>query len=114
MSGGSGRTSRTGHDVGLEQAARLVRALKLIAHRKIVPDRTTKASAWKARLRRTHWSGFCGDRTKPKRVADYTYVWIVEGRLFVAAALDLFSGRIVGWSMKAHMTANLVSADMGN
>jgi len=41
-------------------------------------------------------------------VADFTYVWSKEGWLYVATVLDLFSRRIVGWSMKPNMTADLV------
>jgi putative transposase len=43
-----------------------------------------------------------------KWVADFTYVWTAEGWLFVAAVLDLFSRRVVGWSMSSQMTAQLV------
>jgi len=42
-------------------------------------------------------------------VADFTYIWTLQGWLFVAVVLDLFSRRIVGWSMRAEMTADLVS-----
>jgi putative transposase len=41
-------------------------------------------------------------------VADFTYVWSEEGWLYFAAVLDLYSRRIVGWSMSAEMTAELV------
>jgi putative transposase len=44
-----------------------------------------------------------------KWVADFTYVWTVEGWLYVAAVIDLFSRRVVGWSMGAAMTAQLVT-----
>ena len=44
-----------------------------------------------------------------KWVADFTYIWTAEGWLFVAAVLDLFSRRIVGWSMRTVMTAELVT-----
>ena len=44
-----------------------------------------------------------------KWAADFTYIWTSEGWLYVAAVLDLFSRRIVGWSMRAAMTADLVS-----
>ena len=36
-----------------------------------------------------------------KWIADFTYVWTAEGWLYVAAVIDLFSRRVVGWSMKA-------------
>jgi len=44
-----------------------------------------------------------------KWIADFTYIWTAEGWLYVAAVLDLFSRRVVGWSMSATMTAQLVT-----
>jgi len=44
-----------------------------------------------------------------KWVADFTYIWTAEGWLYVAAVIDLFSRRVVGWSMKAEMTSQLVT-----
>ncbi|MFM8532201.1 MAG: IS3 family transposase, partial [Acidimicrobiia bacterium] len=40
---------------------------------------------------------------------DFTYIWTAEGWLYVAAVIDLFSRRAVGWSMAATMTAQLVT-----
>lgn len=37
-----------------------------------------------------------------------THVWTAEGWLCVAAVLDLFSRRVVGWSRKAERDASLV------
>jgi putative transposase len=42
-------------------------------------------------------------------VADFTYIWTAEGWLYVAAVIDLFSRRVVGWSMNAAMTAQRVT-----
>ncbi len=36
-------------------------------------------------------------------------MWTAEGWLYVAAVLDLFSRRVVGWSMSATVTAQLVT-----
>ncbi len=44
-----------------------------------------------------------------KWIADFTYIWTAEGWLYVAAVVDLFSRRAVGWAMKAEMTAQLVT-----
>lgn len=52
---------------------------------------------------------FHADRPNQKWIADFTYVWTAEGWLYVAAVIDLFSRRVVGWSMKAEMTAQLVT-----
>ena len=42
-------------------------------------------------------------------MADFTYIWTAEGWLYVAVVIDLYSRRVVGWSMKADMTAQLVT-----
>jgi len=42
-----------------------------------------------------------------KWIADFTYIWTAEGWLYVAAVVNLFSRRVVGWAMKAEMTADL-------
>jgi putative transposase len=52
---------------------------------------------------------FTAARPNQKWVADFTYVWTSEGWLFVAAVLDLFSRRVVGWSMHPAMTTQLVT-----
>jgi transposase InsO family protein len=42
-----------------------------------------------------------------KWLADITYIPTEEGWLYLAAALDMFSRRIVGWAMSDRMTADL-------
>jgi putative transposase len=41
-------------------------------------------------------------------VADITYVPTAMGFLYLAVVLDVFSRRIVGWSMRSHLRATLV------
>ena len=43
-----------------------------------------------------------------KWLADFSYIWTAEGWLYVAVVLDLFSRRVVGWSMNADRDATLV------
>jgi putative transposase len=43
-------------------------------------------------------------------VADITYVWTREGWLYLAVILDLFSRRVVGWSMRRTLNRELVLA----
>ncbi len=52
---------------------------------------------------------FKAERPNQKWIADFTYIWTAEGWLYVAAVIDLFSRRVVGWSMKAEMNAQLVA-----
>ena len=51
---------------------------------------------------------FAASAPNEKWVADFTYIDTAEGWLYLAVVLDLFSRRIVGWSMRAEMTAQLV------
>jgi putative transposase len=41
--------------------------------------------------------------------ADFTYLWTDEGWLYVAVVIDMYSRYVVGWSMQASMTSQLVS-----
>ena len=90
-------------------------------------ERLMRLNALKARPRRRRLPADTGERPTaelpanvldrqfnapaPNRkwVADFTYIWTAEGWLYVAVVLDLFSRRIVGWSMSATMTAELVT-----
>lgn len=99
-----------GHAVGRERVARLMRALQLVAQ----PRRRRKPVDGGVRdehsiAPNTLDRDFKATAPDQKWVADFTYIWTREGWLFVAAVLDLFSRRIVGWSMKSRMTADLVS-----
>lgn len=50
------------------------------------------------------------EQDMPNRVwlADITYIWTMEGWLYLAAVLDAHARRIVGWSMSNRMHASLV------
>ena len=52
---------------------------------------------------------FKADAPNRKWMADFTYIWTAEGWLYVAVVLDLYSRRIVGWSMQSSMTSQLVA-----
>lgn len=52
---------------------------------------------------------FTAPAPNQKWVADFTYIWTLEGWLYVAVVLDLFSRRVVGWAMQSSMTAQLVT-----
>lgn len=41
-------------------------------------------------------------------VADITYIWTRQGWLYLAIVLDLFSRRVVGWSMASDLRTQLV------
>jgi putative transposase len=95
---------------GLHRIERLMRQHGLRARprrRRLPPDRGERQASAVApnRLDRS----FDAPAPNRKWIADFTYVWTAEGWLYVAAVLDLFSRRVVGWSMSANMTAQLVT-----
>ncbi len=51
---------------------------------------------------------FTTDAPDKAWVADITYIWTAAGWLYLAVVLDLFSRRVVGWSMADHMKTELV------
>jgi putative transposase len=52
---------------------------------------------------------FEGSAPNQKWIANFTSIWTAEGWLYVDAVVDLFSRRVVGWAMKAEMTAQLIT-----
>lgn len=52
---------------------------------------------------------FTANKPDEKYVGDISYIWTHEGWLYLATVIDLFSRRVVGWSMKSHMKTSLVN-----
>lgn len=46
--------------------------------------------------------------------ADITYIWTSSGWLYLAAVMDLYSRKIVGYSLSSRMTADLYCIATGN
>jgi putative transposase len=99
-----------GIDCGLHRIERLMKrnALKARSRRRYLPpdtgDRIVSSVAPNVLNRQFH-----APAPNRKWIADFTYIWTGEGWLYVAAVIDLFSRRVVGWSMSASMTAQLVT-----
>jgi putative transposase len=51
---------------------------------------------------------FTADEPNTKWVTDITYIRTAEGWLYLAVVVDLYSGRVVGWSMSARQDRQLV------
>lgn len=99
-----------GHVCGRDRVGRLMRADALRAR----PRR--RAKPFDGGVRDVHAVApnvldrqFTATAPNQKWVADFTYIWTSEGWLYVAAVLDLFSRRVVGWSMHPTMTTTLVT-----
>ena len=99
----------TGMSCGLHAIERLMRlnALKARPRRRRLPSDTGERPSTNLATNVLNRQ-FEAPAPNRKWVADFTYIWTAEGWLYVAVVLDLYSRRIVGWSMKAEMTAQLV------
>lgn len=50
---------------------------------------------------------FSSEHRDEKWVSDITYVWTDEGWLYLAVVLDLYSRKVIGWSISERMTVRL-------
>lgn len=97
-----------GQDCGLHRIERLMRqqALRARPRRRGMPQDRGERSVLAGNLLDRQ---FRAQAPNQKWVADFTCLWTAEGWLYVAVVLDLFSRRVVGWSMQAGMTSQLVA-----
>lgn len=97
-----------GERCGLHRVERLMRfqALRARPRRRGLPKDTGERTGLAANILDRQ---FQADAPNQKWVADFTYLWTTEGWLYVAVVLDLYSRRIVGWSMQTRMTSQLVA-----
>lgn len=98
-----------GDAIGENRVARLMRRAQLQARRKrrrLPLDAGVRVEHCIARniLERQ----FVADGPNRKWAADFTYLWTAQGWLYVAVVLDLYSRKVVGWSMSSSMTSALV------
>jgi putative transposase len=99
-----------GSSCGLHRIERLMRVQGLRARprrRRLPPDTGERSLA--AVSPNVLDRQFAAPSPNRKWVADFTYIWTAEGWLYVAVVIDLFSRRVVGWSMSATMTAQFVT-----
>lgn len=90
------------------RVARLMRKHQIAAKQKRRYKQTTKANATHPVAPNLLDGNFTANAPNEKWTTDITYIPTQEGWLYLAAVLDLFSRRIVGWAMSARMTSDLV------
>lgn len=103
---------KAGHDVGRDQAARLMRIVGIEGARRGKHTTTTTrrdpAAARHPDLVRRRWRM----PTRPDQwwVADFTYVWTLEGFVYTSFVSDVCSRRILGWRVSSSKATPLVMA----
>jgi transposase InsO family protein len=102
-----------GQQVGRKRVARLMREEGIEGQRKR-RFRTTTDSRHSHPVAPNHLErDFSASAPNQTWVSDITYIWTREGWTYLAAILDLFSRRVVGWSMDSHIDQSLVLDALG-
>jgi transposase InsO family protein len=99
-----------GRRIGRKRVARLMRGMGLAARRRRRFRRTTDsrhAFPIAPNLLERNFTAEAPDRVW---LADLTYIWTAQGWLYLAAVLDLYTRRVVGWAMADHLRHELTLA----
>lgn len=97
----------TGRRVGRKRVARLMREEGIEGQRKR-RFRTTTDSRHSHPIAPNHLDRqFTASAPNQIWVSDITYIWTREGWTYLAAILDLFSRRVVGWSLDSRIDQTL-------
>jgi transposase InsO family protein len=100
--------SAKGIHVSKHRIARLMRENGLRGRRRRRFRHTTDSNHAMPIAPNTLARDFTAEAPNEVWVTDITYIWTREGWLYLAAILDLYSRRVVGWSMSERMTRQLV------
>jgi transposase InsO family protein len=104
----SGQLRDDGHDVGRYRARSLMKKAGVSVKRRKKFKRTTDSNH-KLPIAANHLNRqFEVERPDTVWCADITYLWTIQGWLYLAVVLDLYSRKIVGWAMSNRLTAPLV------
>lgn len=97
-----------GFEIGRERTRRLMKALNLQVRRKRKYRVTTDSKHRMAVSENVLNRAFSPQAPNQAWGTDITFVWTQQGWLYLAVVIDLYSRRVVGWSMDRRMTKALV------
>ena len=101
-------TQGRGIPIGRKRVARLMRQCGLQGVHRRRGTKTTRRGAAEAPAPDLVGRVFSAEGPDKLWVADITYVPTWSGFLYVAAVIDVFSRRVVGWAMREHLRTELV------
>jgi len=90
------------------KVAKLMKEAKVWVRYKKKYKATTNSEHNKPLYKNELEQNFTVDKPNQAFVGDITYIWTAEGWLYLATVIDLYSRKIVGWSMGSRMKAELV------
>ena len=95
-------------NIGRHRVRRLMKVAGLLARQKRRFVVTTKADNDNPVADNLLDRDFCPPKPNHSWVGDITYIPTTEGWLFLATVIDLYSRRIIGWSISERITKELV------
>jgi transposase InsO family protein len=104
----SGQLRDDGDDVGRYRARTLMKKAGISVKRRKKFKRTTDSNHKHPVAPNLLNRQFDVERPDAVWCADITYLWTVQGWLYLAVVLDLYSRKIVGWAMSNRLTAPVV------
>ena len=100
---------KEGFEIGRYRARRLMKKLGLVVKRKkrfvLTTDSKHSLPVAENLLNRE----FLPAEKNQVWTTDITYIWTLQGWIYLAVVLDLYSRRVVGWSLDRRMTTALVT-----
>lgn len=97
-----------GFTIGRSKTRRLMKEASIYVRYRKKYKVTTNSNHKKPLFENVLNRQFKVDRPNQAYVSDITYLWTQEGWLYLAVVIDLFSRKVVGWSMSPRMKASLV------
>ena len=97
-----------GHDVGRYRARSLMRKAKVSYKRRKKYRRTTDSKHSYPVAENLLNRKFTANTPNAVWCADITYLWTIEGWLYLAVVMDLYSRKIVGWALSSSLKASFV------
>mmetsp|Transcript_22168 Transcript_22168/g.28403 ORF Transcript_22168/g.28403 Transcript_22168/m.28403 type:complete len:276 (+) Transcript_22168:430-1257(+) len=97
-----------GYPVGKQRTRALMKAAGVSVKRRKKYKVTTNSNHKQPVFDNVLTRDFATQQPDQAYVSDITYIWTQEGWLYLAVVIDLFSRKVVGWSMSSSMTAQLV------
>lgn len=96
-----------GFEIGRRRVARLMAEMGLAGLPARKFQTTTDSNHAKPIAANVLDRDFKASRPNEKWVTDITYIWTAEGWLYLAAVIDLYSRRVVGWSTGESLETSL-------
>jgi putative transposase len=93
---------------GEKRVARLMKAKGIVGKAKKKYKATTNSGHDKPVADNLLRQDFKAEKPNTKWVSDISYVWTMEGWLYLAVIIDLYSRQVVGWAMGDRLKSELV------